>query len=360
MTQSSVRRGHRPAADSGVSPQALRKAAVLLANLPSEVARVLLAQLPSEVAEQALRRAAALDDVDAAEQQQIVQEFFAERKRLLGGVELDPGLATRLVDAAAIPVPSAESDDPLHQADPELIAAVLRDESPQAVAVVLAQLPPSRAAGLLKQFPPPRQADLLRRLADLEAVSDEATNLILETVRERVADAHSAHVARQQRRRNVAAILAAADSNERSTLLGNLQRFRGDLAAELDPREFAADNRGRHEPAAVAAPPSAEPSAAWSMADIATLEPRHLAVLLRNCPGEDALLAVASGGEELIGRVLDWLPGGDALQLRLHLERLRQASPTRIAAATGRLLKLAAKLSGAGKLPRPARFLQAA
>src|SRR5256885_9256209 len=82
------------------TPPSLRKVAIVLASLDNETADALIDQMSAERASQVRRAMIELEQLDPAEQEEIVGEFLrhgqATKRASHAGVELEAGLAERL------------------------------------------------------------------------------------------------------------------------------------------------------------------------------------------------------------------------------------------------------------------------
>ena len=178
-------------------------------------------------AEQVRRAILRLSDVDPAEQNEIIEEFFRIGPLIPQqhppGIELNDESARRIAlpsrksEKAVEPEPS--SDEPpfrfLHETEFESLTPFLKREHPQTIAVVLSHLPPDRAGELLAQLPATVQVDVIRRLVDL----DKADPRVLREV-ERGLESWLSQQSRDRQRRAaglvaVSAILTAATGGTR-------------------------------------------------------------------------------------------------------------------------------------------------
>jgi flagellar motor switch protein FliG len=155
---------------------ALRKAAILVAALEPSAADRLLDQMSEQQA--ALVRSAAmqLDDVDAAEQEAILAEFFGHPSASDSeGVEL--AISAHESRPTTSPSFNGKSQEPRFALLQELpvaeLAQRLRTEHPQLIALVTSYLTAHRAARLLEALPGRLRDEVLDRLEDLDDANPE-------------------------------------------------------------------------------------------------------------------------------------------------------------------------------------------
>jgi flagellar motor switch protein FliG len=317
----------------------LRKAAILVASLDAPTADLLLAQMGAHQADQVRRAILRLSDVDPAEQNEIIEEFFRIGPLIPQqhppGIELDDELARRLALPSVKPekpVGSAiepDGENPpfrfLHETEFETLTPFLKRENPQTIAVVLSHLPADRAGELLAQLPPAVQVDVIRRLVDL----DQADPRVLREV-ERGLESWLSEQVRDRRRRAaglaaVSAILTAASGNTRRNILKNLARHDRTLAGKLRPDRL-------------------------QFADWVELEDATLLTVIKAADPELIVLALAGAPAELVQRITRQLPAEQGRALNKALVHL---GPTRLAdveEARQALCDLAVDLEAEGRI----------
>ena len=317
----------------------IRKAAILVASLDAPTADLLLAQMGSHQADQVRHAILRLSDVDPAEQNEIIEEFFRIGPLIPQqhppGIELDDELARRIAlpslkpEKPPAPEPEPSSNEPpfrfLHDTEFETLTPFLKREHPQTIAVVLSHLPPDRAGEVLAQLPATVQVDVIRRLVDL----DEADPRVLREV-ERGLESWLSEQVRDRRRRAaglaaVSAILTAATGGMRRNILTNLTRHDRTLAGKLRPDRFP-------------------------FADLVELDDDALLAVLKAADPELIVLALAGARAELVQRITRRLPTEQGRALTKALVHL---GPTRLAdveEAQQALADLAVDLEAEGRI----------
>jgi len=210
---------------------ALRKAAILVSSLDRATADKLLDQMSAEQASLVRQAMVELPEIDAGEQDRVIDEFFhvGPRQKIEdpAGIALDRP-AERLARATAYagvewetgaePVPFRF----LHEAKAHKLTQLLAGEHPQTIALVISHLSPDQASEVLAPLPPPLQVDVIRRLVDLDDANPEVLWEVERGLKTRILEQ-----IRDERRRAagvkaVASILAAANPGVKRDILANL------------------------------------------------------------------------------------------------------------------------------------------
>jgi len=319
---------------------ALRKAAILVASLDSATGDSLLAQMEPEQADQVRQAILFLGEVEPAEQDEVIAEFFRigplMPERNPPGIELDDSLARRL----ALPArPAAEplrrsdfeplEDRPpfrfLHETEFETLAPFLRRENPQTIAVVLSHLPPERSVEMLAELPAGLQVEVIRRLVDLDETDPQVVREIEQGLErwlsEQVRDRHR----RTAGLAAVSAILTAATGGARRQIMTNLTRHDRALAGKLRPQR-------RH------------------FSELMALDDATVTTVLRAADPELIVLALAGASAELVERVSRRLPAEQARALAKGLPHLGPMRLSDVEEAQQAIADLAADLEAEGRI----------
>ncbi len=325
----------------------LRKAAILIASLDTPTADLLLEQMGPEQAARVRREIDSLDDVDPAEQKQILDEFrrgpgqpAAETTR---SVELDLSSNRGSASAAVsleLSAAAAESEKPrmfrfLDDAPCESLAEYLGKEHPQTIAVVVSHLRADRAAEVLHLMPAAVQADVMQRLADLETADAD----ILREMEQGLESWRNEQIRHRKRRADgvaaVSAILAAARPEARRDLLRNLaakdEKFAGRWKAPPAERTLAGVKEKK-------------PLESRSFAECTALTDAELRRWLELAPREVLVLGLAGAEAGFVERVLKLVPAERSRPLRKALAHLGPTRLSDIREAQQALASLAAEI----------------
>ena len=211
-----------------VSPETIRKAAILITSLDQETADQLLEQMSPELAQIVRNAALDLGELSNDESSAVIAEFLQSNPSQ-SGVELDQSLADKLVEASELVDidhrPAQKQEQPfvfLHDAETETLTELLRWEHPQTIAVVLSHLPPNQGMEVLVHFPDQLQSQILQRMVSLEQTNPKIVRNVEQEL-ERVFSA-KIHATQESAAGLVAvqAILKQADAHHRQHLLKNM------------------------------------------------------------------------------------------------------------------------------------------
>jgi flagellar motor switch protein FliG len=325
----------------------IRKAAILMASLDRDAADLLLEQLGQECAELVREAALALDELDDAERQRVIDEF-----RRIGpmvpdksppGIELDGLVAPSIsgleeqtmasateatapagqifmsaAEQAATPAPPPFGF--LREAEEEKLCQVLSTERPQTIALVLSHLPPERAGEVLSRFAPALTIEVIRRLADLDSADPETLRQVEQAIEARLSrqfDTQRDHTGGPEA---VARILAACDAGVAGGILDNLAQFDEALASQLGRRPLKFD-------------------------DLVEFDDAMLSAVFQAAEPEVAEVALLSAPPELVERVLRRMVPEEAAALRQKLDSPGPIRLSDVDEAQQRIASLAQRMS---------------
>ncbi len=313
-------------------PQALRKAAIVVAALDPTEADHLLDRMPAEQASLVRRMLVDLGDVQETEESVVLREFLMVRRSApaVAARRETPPVQEDSDQAASLRArTSTDSFGFLRDAAGEQITPFLADEHPQTIALVLSHLPHEQSSRVLDQLPPQVQADVVRRLVELDDAHPEVLLEVERGLHSRFSEQHRRQSRLKSGLARVAEILKAATPTTKRGILLNLARHNQELAGHLDGSHF-------------------------ELADLDSLDPSSLITLL-NVAGKDlANLALAQAPEGLAGRLASRLPPELA---RAFFASPAAIGPVRLAdmeEASRQLLNLLRQLVLEGRVQRPA------
>jgi len=392
----------------------LRKAAVLISALDSRSADALLDQMSESQAAMVRTAIMDLDDIDPAEEQQVLREFMESRGgqsvpaastqqpenalRNDDDVELEVS-SQALAASQAEPLPSAEpqTEDSvatpfefLHGTAGERLAGFLESEHPQTIAMVLSHLPPQRASEALLKLEASLQVEVLERIAEM----DQTDPAIVREVEQQLHESLAGELDLDRRRKAglsvVKSILAAAGSGSEE-VLQNLSAAGAVLSGRLQANEEMQQQHFKAftvepVPATVAEPavsfaaippqeelqpaeqaleefePAIEGIGEATFEDVMLLQEFDLAALLAVAEPEITLVALTGAPPEFVERIVSRLP---RRQRRNFIREMEQTGPLRlrdIELAQMNLADLAFSMAVAGEIhiPHISRFIAAA
>jgi flagellar motor switch protein FliG len=315
----------------------VRKAAVVLASLPQDVAGAVLSMLGRDEAEAVSLEIARLGDIEESRAEEIIAEFVGAARA--GGPVLREGVErARALLREALPREEAERAvsrleeslgrrpfDFLLGAKPEAILVHLRDEGPQTIAVVLANLPAAKAGRVLAGLSTRVQGEVVRRIARLRDASPEAVRTVEEALLARIGESPAAPVLGGGGAEHVAEIIRRAGRSVELTAFDALEDEEPDLAADIRKRLFAFE-------------------------DLLGADDRGVRALLKEVSTQELSVALKTASEELREKFFANLSNRARALLQEEMEYMRPVRLSEVEAAQARILEAARRLEETGDL----------
>ena len=332
----------------------------------------MLKGLTPEQARQVRRAVVGLGDIDPKEQRRVVDEFFhigplqkqprrgtsareepADKHLPTEGVELAGSLASMHslpspppkqgyesaprsgVPAQSHNTPSHNTQLPdtrpflsLHDTEADKLVRVLDGERAQTIALVLSHLPQDQAGTVLARLDGTLQVEVIHCLIELEETDPEILQDVEKTLVTRLSQ-----LVQMQRRRvagmgAVAGILKATQGAVGMRILDNLAAHDRSLAETFTPRAIA-------------------------FADLMRFDDASLAAVFRSADPELSLSALIGAPPELIDRVLQHFPIGEAEIVRHKLDHPGPIRLSDVEEARRRIAELARRLAMEGRIELP-------
>ncbi len=314
----------------------IRKAAIVLACLPQDLAAQLLARLEPKEVEAVSIEIAKLGAVSAEEQEQVIREFVGASPAIaggsVGGLDVAKTLVEKALGKAAGPtlesVRQAIETLPfafLQKVDAHNVATFLVDEHPQTIALVLAHLKPSQAAAILATMSPERQVAVIRRLAYMDQTSPE----IIEDVEKGLSHRISALMNQKFEKAGgidaVAEILNLADRSIERAILDYLGQEDPDLAEQIRRRMFVFE-------------------------DIVKLSDRDIQTILKHVESSQWATALKGASEELKQKILNNMSKRAAALLQEEMEYLGPVRASVVQQVQQQIVDTIRKLEEAGEI----------
>lgn len=303
----------------------LRKAAILLACLETELADQLIDQLNQPQASKVRHALQLLGNTDPDERNQILEEFFhseppkstpespVEQEGNLPGSANYTGI-TQNEDNSGKPLNEAKPFCFLSTVELESLVPFLEKERPQTIVVILSHLPHKQAVELLSTFRSDLQVDVLQRLSDLDKVDIEIAQTVERELKIRIDEQRRTSERQSVGLNTVTNILSAADDRQRKTLLNNLRRHQNRLAGKITvEQQDVSCNLLNHS--------------INDFNDFVHLDSAALKIIFREADPELFPLALAGTTSDLATHLLDQLPKHSAYVLQQKINRL---GPTRL------------------------------
>lgn len=350
-----------------MTPEALRKTAVLISSLDTQAADALLEQMGPAVADRVRAAVMDLPEISEDEQQRVIAEFMGRKPRATPPrptqpdeeVELELSAAAEetvaaLPPAAPAPVRTGKPFAFLAEVDAATIARIVQKEAPQIAAVVLAHLDAKQAADVLKHLPATLSGDILFRIANLDDMSDD----VLADLEQQMQTIVSPHLRTQaERAKGVArldAILQALPTESRGSFAAAVAHRDERLAHDwLKPSPPPVPAERTPPPAVGANKPAAADSIAFE--ELAALDDAAWGRVLNSAEPETVLLAFAGAEPKLIDRLVRGLPRREADVWRKQFAHPGPVRLRDIDAAQEQLAEIAVDLAEQGLIRFPRR-----
>lgn len=170
----------------------LRKAAILLMALDTDLSRVLLQSLSEQDLQRVMDEITRLGEVPFSTLRQVVTEFYGlleTQQHVVRGGKLyalrvltdafGEDRAKQLLEQVREMQERSDGDlAVLQDMDPVQLSKFLENENPQTIALVLAHLPAERGSALLMALKPDTRVEAVRRLAEMRHVSQEMASKV--------------------------------------------------------------------------------------------------------------------------------------------------------------------------------------
>jgi flagellar motor switch protein FliG len=317
----------------------LRKAAILVSSLDRATADRLLDQMSDEQASLVRQAMVELPDIDASEQNQVIDEFFQGGPKDQAdpiGIALDrpDDRRSRATTYAGVEWESGDEPVPfrfLHEAKAHKLTQLLAGEHPQTIALVISHLSPDQSSEVLAPLPSALQVDVIRRLVDLDDANPEVLWEVERGLKTRILEQIRDESRRAAGVKAVANILAAANPGVKRDMLANLAKHDRQLAGRLVQRKVE-----------------------FTFNDLAGLDDETLMTILASAEPEIVILALATAPVSLLEQILRLLPAAEGKALR---KALNTPGPTRLSdveEAQRELARTARRLESEGRIELPA------
>lgn len=346
----------------------LRKAAILVASLDDAAADQLLDQMGEQQAARVRHALMSLDDIDPAEQEEVLAEFFGRPAAQVDephGVEFEissesRAAAQRLEAAkpAAPIVPAGPRFAFLHDAHSEDLARKLCREHPQLIAVVAAHLPPAKSADVLQYLPAKMQTEVLKRLGDLDDTDPEIV-AELSSEMERIFASSIRPIARRGKQyEHVQAILSHLDAHKPSEPLADkLQTLSEPVRTIPIPtkinhpsvRDAANVTRTSAQTSAIPRPQAKPVAATIKFDELLALSADEFFAVFDEADPRIVMLALAGAPRRMFERYAGQFSLDRAAEFERHIEQLRPLRLRDVEEAQREVAKIAERQRSAAK-----------
>jgi flagellar motor switch protein FliG len=313
----------------------IRKAAIILASLPREVAAQLLGRLKPKQLEAVSIEIARLGSVATEDQESAILEFAEANPSELsnaGGLELAQALVQQaLGDKAAATLDNLRQsveDHPfafLRKVDSQNVLTYLMDEHPQTIALVLSHLPASMGAEIVHGLPTDTQLSVIKRVAQMGQTTPEIVKEVEEGLERRMHSLMNQSLERAGGIEAVAEILNIVDRSTERALLDSMADEDPELVEEIRRLMFVFD-------------------------DISRLSDKDIQNLLRNVETAQWAMALKGANEELRKKIMGNMSQRAAQMLAEEIEYLGAVRLSEVEAVQQQIVDVVRRLEDAGEI----------
>ena len=315
---------------------AIRKSAILLLTLDKPLAKEVIGQMPRDVVEKVTLEIARLKNVTRAEQEKVLDEFYAAARERTpmerGGLDTVNDLLRDSLgeDAQAIleNVKHSMSSVPfgfLHKVGADNLLTFIVEEHPQTIALVMSHLPPAQAAEVLSGLPANKQLEVIRRIAHMEQTNPEVVEDVEKSLESRMLSTINQQLEKAGGVPIVAEILNLTDRMTNRGILENLEEEDNDLADEIRRLMFVFD-------------------------DLLKLDNKAIQSLLKEVDNSQWAMALKGASEEIRDKVLGNLSQRAADMLREEMEFLGAVRVSDVEAMQSQIVDTVRRLEDAGEI----------
>lgn len=294
-------------AENTSSTSGIRKTAILLVSLGSDVAAEIFKHLSDQEVEKISLEVARLETVEPEERKAVLEEFSemikAQEYISQGGMDaaqniLEKALGDDKAHDIMDRLTSAHEVRPfefIRNADPDHILNFIQGEHPQTIALVLAYLDSETASNIMQEFPPDLQADVSKRIALMDRTSPEMIREVERVLERKLSSLVNEEYASTGGTDSIVGMLNEADRSTEKGILEKLEDEDPELAEEIRRQLFVFE-------------------------DITQLDDSSVQRVLREVDQDELALALKAVDEEVKEKVLDNMSNRAAGMIREELE----------------------------------------
>jgi flagellar motor switch protein FliG len=317
--------------------ESIRKAAILLIMLGTNVAGAVIKHLPEELVEQLTAAIAGLGRISDEEKQQIVGEFV-EKAQTVRGVQfggedsaksiLEAGFGSHKASSLLSRVTSfsdIQSFEHLKRVDPLMVANYLKNEHAQTVAVVLAHMDPRNSGPILGLLPPAMQGEVAYRMAVLDKPNRETLDIVESVVGQQVKGEFSQSQKQFGGKKQVAEILNEIDREIWQEILDEMREIDDEVANEVKNLMFVFE-------------------------DLVDLDDRYIQEVLKEIEGKELTLALKGATPEIQAKIFKNMSKRASLGIKEDMEYMGPVRLVDVEESQQRIVEVVRSLEEAGTI----------
>jgi flagellar motor switch protein FliG len=315
----------------------LRKAAVLLVSLETDVAASVLSHMEREDIERISMEIARIGDIPAEQRMRVLEEFYqtnlARRYIEEGGIEYARALLERSLPAeeAAVIMEGLEQSiqmTPFHflqKAEAASLVTFVQDEHPQTIALILTHLQAKQAAEVLAALQPKKQIEVVRRVATMGQTTPEAIRQVEKGLESKLSTIVSQDLERSGGVESIAEILNLVDRTTEKGILESLEESDAELVEKIRRLMFVFD-------------------------DILLVDNKGIQQVLKEVDQEELALALKGASEDVKAKIFGNMSERAASLIKEDMEYMGPVRLSDVEAAQQRIVDVVRRLEEAGEL----------
>jgi flagellar motor switch protein FliG len=315
----------------------IRKAAILLVTLGSELSAEIFKHLNDQEVEKLSLEIARLDRVEPEVRQDILDEFSemlrAQEFISQGGMDTAQEILEKAMgsDEAKDVIDRLTTSqevrpfDFIRQAEPEHILNFIQEEHPQTIALVLAYLEPETSTEIMQQLPMEIQADVSKRIALMDRTSPEMIREVERVLERKLSSLVNEEYAATGGIEAIVEMLNNADRGTEKSILESLEEDDPELAEEIRRKLFVFE-------------------------DITQLSDQDVQTVLREVDQEELTLALKAVDEEVQEKVFDNMSKRAASMVREELEYMGPVRVSDVEEAQQEIVNVIRRLEDEGQI----------
>ncbi len=322
-----------------LSPDGLRRAAILLMSLPNKAAATVLAKLPPHHIEAISIHIAQTDSVGGDEQEIVMAEFLTSKTSAIyaspGGLERAKELIKEALgrDSAEIIGNLQQTIESMpfsfiKKVDSQTLLQFIGDEHPQTIALLMCHLPTNYAAEVLAGLPLVKQLEVIRRVATLGRTSPEAVAELESGLEHRLSSMVNQQHTAAGGVASVAEILNVSERSIERAIMETLAEDQPELSDEIRRLMFVFE-------------------------DISKLSDRDVQTLLKNVETSQWAMSLKGASKALQDKVMQNMSTRAAENLREEIGYLGSVRLSEVETIQQKIVDIVRHLEDSGELSRP-------
>jgi flagellar motor switch protein FliG len=315
----------------------LRKAAILLVSLGSEISAEIFKHLNDQEVEKLSMEIARLERVEPETRQGVLDEFNemlrAQEFISQGGMDtaqeiLEKAMGSQEAKDVIDRLTTSQEVRPfdfIRQAEPEHILNFIQEEHPQTIALVLAYLDPETSSEIMQQLPNEIQADVSKRIALMDRTSPEMIREVERVLERKLSSLVNEEYAATGGIESIVEMLNQADRGTEKSILESLEEDDPELAEDIRRQLFVFE-------------------------DITQLSDQDVQTVLREVDQEELTLALKAVDEEVQQKVFTNMSQRAASMVQEELEYMGPVRVSDVEEAQQEIVNVIRRLEEEGQI----------